>query len=152
MAEALSVLTALDTTVIVAGLLSWHEDHGRAAAALEGLFSRQEPGPSVVVPLPALVESYSVMTRMPRPRRLLAREAYHLLREVFETKALVTAQEPTAGWEFLQQSAEQEVSGGAIYDRVILAAALSAGARRLLTLNLRHFQRLAPPGIEILSP
>jgi len=44
------------------------------------------------------------------------------------------------------------VAGGAVYDAEIAEAAYRAGARRLLTLNRRHFERLAPEGLEIVEP
>ena len=44
------------------------------------------------------------------------------------------------------------MAGGAVYDAEIAEAAYRAGARRLLTLNRRHFERLAPEGLEIVEP
>ena len=56
--------TALDASVIVAALLAAHEHHGPAATELGALLA--EPG-DVILPLQALVEAYSVMTRLPSP-------------------------------------------------------------------------------------
>lgn len=61
---------ALDANVIIAGLLSWHEHHRPAAAAIEAAFESGEP---VVVPIPALIEVWSVMTRLPARPRLFPR-------------------------------------------------------------------------------
>jgi hypothetical protein len=47
---------------------------------------------------------------------------------------------------------ERSVAGGAVYDARIIAAAVKGGALRLLTLNARHFERLAPEGLEIPVP
>ena len=44
------------------------------------------------------------------------------------------------------------IAGGAAYDARVLAEARAGGAERLLTLNRRDFERLAPAGIEIVTP
>lgn len=57
---------ALDTSVVVAALLAVHEHHAVAAPYVAAL--RRES--TIIVPLPVLVESYSVLTRLPTPLRL----------------------------------------------------------------------------------
>jgi hypothetical protein len=50
--------TALDTSVLVAALQSWHEDHERSLAAVAEALE----DPPVVVPHHVLLETYSVLT------------------------------------------------------------------------------------------
>src|SRR3954467_7398788 len=50
----------------------------------------------------------------------------------------------------LQQAAERGLSGGVLYDALIVCAARKAGADRLLTLNQRDFRRVLPEGESIL--
>ncbi|MEX2240756.1 MAG: PIN domain-containing protein [Burkholderiales bacterium] len=57
-------MIAADTSVVVAAFASWHEGH---AAALRAL------GRGVRVPAHVLLESYSVLTRLPPPHRAAAR-------------------------------------------------------------------------------
>lgn len=40
--------------------------------------------------------------------------------------------------------AAQEISGGAVYDALILRVAVNANVDQIVTLNLRHFRRIAP--------
>ena len=70
---------AADTSVIVASLLTWHEHHAPSRRALE---TAMDDAP-LVIPVPALVESYAVLTRLPAPHRLSPRDAHVLLRENF---------------------------------------------------------------------
>lgn len=42
--------------------------------------------------------------------------------------------------------------GGTVYDALIAEVALRAGAIKLLTLNRRHFERVAPEGLAIVEP
>ena len=72
-------ITALDSSVIVAGLLAWHEAHERSFRALV-----QARRGTIVVPGPALVEAYAVMTRLPAPHRLAPSDAIDLLSGSFE--------------------------------------------------------------------
>ncbi|GAB3914246.1 hypothetical protein GCM10011575_18120 [Microlunatus endophyticus] len=53
-------MRAVDTSVIVAAFAGWHQDHASAAAEL-----RQRPR----VVAHALLEAYSVLTRLPGPHR-----------------------------------------------------------------------------------
>jgi predicted nucleic acid-binding protein len=52
----------------------------------------------------------------------------------------------------LENAPDSSVSGGAIYDAVILACARSAGAEELLTFNPRQFERLDSGTVRIIVP
>lgn len=74
MSDRIASVTAIDTSVIVPGLLFWHEKHEAASAALVQLL---ESGNEVVLPLHSLVEAYAVMTRLPPPHRDLLQNLSH---------------------------------------------------------------------------
>lgn len=145
MGEATPV--AVDTSVIVAGLLGWHRDHDRARALLDAALACGE----ILLPSRVLIESYSVLTRMPAPHRLAPQVALDLLRGTFHDLAAVIEFPAEERWRFLHELVDDEVAGGAAYDAEIVATATRAGARRLLTLNRRDYDRLAPPDLEIES-
>jgi len=140
--------TAVDTSVIVAALLSWHERHEDAFRALEALLASND---GIVLPAPALVEAYSVMTRLPPPHRLAPKDAFALLEESFRGAATVVQLTPEEVWLFLQNLAEAGVHGGQTYDGQIVACAARQGAQEILTLNPRDFERLAPPELAVRS-
>jgi predicted nucleic acid-binding protein len=140
--------TAVDTSVLVAALASWHENHDDAREALEGAF---ESAGGLVLPADVLVETYSVLTRLPSPHRLSPVDALHLLEENFadvRTVALAAADV----WRLLRTLAAGGVAGGAVYDARIVAAASKGGATRILTLNVRDFSLLAPDGLAVVDP
>ena len=110
-----------------------------------------EGTPGIIVPVDVLVETYSVLTRLPAPHRLSPADAYRLLRENFH-RSKTTALLGKDAWTFLESLAAMNVSGGTVYDARIVAAARQAGANRILTMNVRHFERLVPDGFEILVP
>ena len=149
MSNQLTAATAIDTSVIVPGLLFWHEKHAVASAALIELL---ESGNQVVLPLHSLVEAYAVMTRLPPPHRLSAKDALDLLNGSFRQRSNLVGLEGDEGWELLQSLRDRDLVGGTSYDSLIFASARKGGARRLLTFNRSHFERIAGEEIEIVVP
>lgn len=137
---------AIDTNVVIAALLSWHEHHETAATVVEGHLS----GGDLVLPVPALLESYAVMTRLPAPHRLAPGVAFELLHESFRSVKLASVR--TAGtWTTLRELVEASIAGGRSYDAWIVKAALAAGATKLLTFNVRDFEAFSKQ-IDIALP
>jgi len=119
-------MITLDTSVAVAAALPWHEFHGIARAGL----SRAKP--RLIAQVAA--ETYSVLTRLPPPQRVPAPDARAFLKETFALPPLVLS--PTGYDELLDLAAERDITGGAIYDALVAAAAREAGAT-LLSLDRR---------------
>ena len=88
-----------------------------------------------------LAETYSVLTRLSVPYRLTPTTAYRLLESTFLARASVFALDAPAHVEVLQEAAEDEISGGRIYDAMIAACARRAGASVLLTFNRATLNR-----------
>ena len=138
---------ALDTSVVVAALLGWHENHAQARAALEaGLAAGR-----LIVPAPVLVEAYSVMTRLPAPHRISPADAVALLGDTFRDVAVI-ALEPREIWKLIAWLDERKVTGGRAYDGHILACAKKGRAGRLFTFNAKDFLAFDEAGIEIVRP
>lgn len=143
------VVTAIDTNVIVAGLLSWHVHHELASAQLIDLLESEL---EIVVPLPVLIESYSVMTRMPPPHRIGSKEALEILELSLRDRVTLVGLDEEEGWKLLQDLSQRSITGGTTYDGLILACARKGGARRLVTFNRSHFERVATEEIEVVVP
>ena len=139
---------ALDTSVVIAALLAWHEHHEAAADAVSRALARDR----VVLPVPVLIESYSVMTRLPAPHRLTAADAWAVLSESFREPAHLASFPTREAWGLVRQLSENELAGGLVYDAVILEAAREGGASILLTFNERDYERLDRDGVEIVVP
>jgi len=139
---------ALDTSTIVAGLLAWHQHHAEALQALEEAFAGEL---GVVLPLPALLEAYSVMTRLPAPHRLSPDVALALLEDSPLRLSSLVGLPDGEGWTFVGTLASRGVSGGRTYDALIVACAKRGGASKILTLNRRHFEGL-DPSVEAVVP
>jgi predicted nucleic acid-binding protein len=119
-------LNAPDTSVAVAAALPWHESHAAASAELGG-------GEAALLAHVA-VETYSVLTRLPPPQRVPPPVALAYLRETFDLPPVPLSADGYA--RLVEQAAEESITGGAVYDALVAATALEAGAT-LLTLDRR---------------
>jgi predicted nucleic acid-binding protein len=126
-----------DTSVVVAGLVSWHPDHEIARAVLA-------KRPPVIAHV--LVESYSVLTRLPPPRRLSARVAWAALDRAFPS--LPSGLPPAKTRALLRTLAAGGIAGGSIYDAIVAATAIHAGLR-LVTLDRRAHPTYRTVGAEV---
>jgi predicted nucleic acid-binding protein len=118
-------MIAVDTSVVVAAFASWHEGHASAVAVLAR-------GPRV--PAHVLVETFSVLTRLPAPHRAPAHLVAAFLAERFAEAPLQLP--PRAHLRLVEEAATSGLAGGAIYDALIAATARHARAR-LLTRDRR---------------
>jgi predicted nucleic acid-binding protein len=116
---------AVDSSVVVAAFASWHEGNRSAAAVLA-----REPR----VPVLVLVETYSVLTRLPPPHRAPPLVVTAFLAQRFRQPPLAL---PAREWlPLLGAASKAGIAGGAVYDAVIGATAHHAGAT-LLTRDRR---------------
>lgn len=141
--------TAIDTSVIVAAHLVRHDHHKASFHALAATLESEE---SIVLPLPALTEAYSVLTRLPAPNRLSPEDAFQVLHRSFREVASIVSLSSQDVWPFLADLAQGRFAGGATYDFQIIACAVKGGADRILTLNTRDFERLKPERLQIVNP
>jgi predicted nucleic acid-binding protein len=140
---------ALDTSVIVAALAPWHERHAAALAALQAALAGRQPA---VLPMPALLESWSVLTGMPRPHRVGAAAARDALRQTFAGKVRLAGMPAREAWQILDSVTTRGLSGGIAHDAHIVACARAASATSLLSFNRRHFELLDLGGLRIVEP
>ena len=140
---------ALDTSCMVAAVCTWHEHHQRAAG---GLNRRLNARQAMVSPAPALIETYAVLTRLPAPHRLSARDALQLIEANFVRGARVVALDVGEYVELLREAPEGGVVGGRVYDAVIARCAVRGRATSILTFNESDFESFGLPELEILAP
>jgi predicted nucleic acid-binding protein len=89
---------------------------------------------------------------MPKPLRLAPRVALDLLRRTLDGKARLVQTEAAEGLGLLEAFRSRDITGGAVYDSLIAESAARAGASTLLTLNRKHFERIAPERLTIKVP
>ncbi|MGY1665678.1 PIN domain-containing protein [Geodermatophilus sp. SYSU D00696] len=117
-------MIAADTSVLVAAFASWHEAHAAAQEALRG----------ARVVAHSVVETYSVLTRLPPPHRVVPGLAAEFLRQVATAPPLTLPAEEVARLPHLLVG--RGISGGAAYDALIAVTAQQHGAE-LVSLDAR---------------
>lgn len=100
----------------------------------------------------ALAESFSVLTRLPAPYRISPADALALLEDNFMKPARVVALDASGYQDQLRRAAAEGIAGGRIYDALIAACAIKAGATTVLTFNASHFGNLPPAGPRVVTP
>ncbi len=106
----------------------------------------------MIVAAAALIEAYSVLTRLPAPHRIAPADALSLLDANFVRGVTVVALSATRYRALLRLAPGEDVSGSRIYDAVIAACARRARARTLLTFNTSHFAPFAGADLDIVTP
>lgn len=106
----------VDTSVAVASIIAGHEAH---RSTLDALGDR-----AVGLAGHAWFETFSVLTRMPAPARRAAGEVASILAHNFPGSYFL---EPNACTELTQRLPRLGITGGAVYDGLVGAAAASAG-------------------------
>jgi predicted nucleic acid-binding protein len=131
----------VDTSVLVAAMVESHPAHARALPWLQRLHKR--PGDFVVC-AHTLAELYAVLTRLPLTPRIGPDTARRLIRDNVESLATVVALNRLDYRQILNELSELGLSGGIVYDALVVQAAKNARVGRLLTLNETDFRRVWP--------
>jgi predicted nucleic acid-binding protein len=145
---SLPVRFALDTSCLIPLVAEWHQQHDQTTKSYR---ARLDRGEKPVIPIHALLECYSVLTRLPHPVRTDPETAAQVLAKYFE-EAEIAGLEGSAGWSIIRSAASLSIGGGRVYDAAIARAATEAGAVILVTWNVKHFLGFSPPGLAVRDP
>jgi predicted nucleic acid-binding protein len=129
---------ALDTSVVLAALAPWHTAHLVARDLLRG-----EPEHRMVVHV--AYETTSTLSRMPEGKRIAAPIVQQALETLFPGDWLQL--DAADARRSLSAAVDRGIRGGALYDAVIAATALSHGVR-LLSFDRRAFVTYEAVGVD----
>lgn len=104
-----------DTSLLVPALTAWHPDHAACVSAIRSVRS---------VAAHVLLETYSVLTRLPAPHRIAPQDAGALMDRV---PLSLDSLAPQTHRRLLAKLGAAGVRGGATYDALIAATALEHG-------------------------
>jgi predicted nucleic acid-binding protein len=127
-----------DTSVLVASFWGNHNHHLlslRRFAAAEKKNS--------ACGLHSIAEVYAVMTALPVRPPIPPEQVLLFIKEIQARLTLVslTLEEY---WSAIRQAADRGISGGRVYDSLLLSCAAKSKAQHIYTWNLKHFQAIAP--------
>lgn len=138
-----------DTSVLVAGIVQKHPRHETALAWLKKIDKKNV---SVKLAAHSLAECYSVLTTLPTSPKLSPEIAERLIRESILSMGSVVSLTGPEYVQVLHRMTDLQLSGGIVYDALLLRTAEKAKADKLVTLNAKDFSRLwQPDGVNVVS-
>jgi len=138
----------LDTSCVLPLVAEWHEHHEPTTKSYR---ARLSSGETPVIPVHALLECYSILTRLPHPLRTNPESAAQVLTKYFGDVE-IAGLESSLGWSVIRSASTLGIGGGRVYDAAIAAVIAEAGAIVLVTWNVRHFLGCSPAGLQIVHP
>jgi predicted nucleic acid-binding protein len=130
-----------DTSVLVASAVRHHPHHPPAFAALTEITSGRHRGFAAAH---TLAETYAVLTRLPLDPPVHCSEAQRMIEENILAHFRLLAASIKDYREVVGQIAAAGLTGGIVYDALILRCAQKQLCDRIYTFNVSHFRRLAP--------
>ncbi len=130
-----------DTSVLVAGCVKAHPHHSRAQPLLQEIAEGTIQGYCAAH---SIAEAFSALTTIPVQPRITPAEAIalvaHNLQKPFKLISAKTIHYEKA----LAACLTAGVSGGIVYDALLIECARASDAERIYTFNKSHFVLLAP--------
>lgn len=128
----------LDSSVLVAAFLGDHPHHEASAAVFAGSAKKHSS-----CGVHSLAEVYSTLTILPLKPMVAPEQALLFLSDVRARLSLISLDEAEY-LETLERAAQSRISGGRVYDALLLRCAAKSKAETIYTWNLKHFSQLAP--------
>lgn len=128
----------LDTSILIAANDIDHERHVESQPLLEAA-TRQ----NCACAAHSLAETYANLSIVKGGRKQRPETAYRLVEQI-ASRMLVVGLSPEEYLATIQEAAELRISGGTIYDALLLKCARKVHAERIYTWNVRHFHLVAP--------
>jgi predicted nucleic acid-binding protein len=135
------MVVLFDTSVLVAGFVESHPEHKTAIR----WFTKMRKGEvELIVASHSLVECYAVLTKLPLSPKILPSMAHYIISENIVKLGKVVSLVEEDYLSLMLHLSKLGLSGGIIYDAVIMKTAEKAKAKHVLTFNFRDFVRLCP--------
>jgi predicted nucleic acid-binding protein len=132
-----------DTSVLVAAIVEPHPMHSHAFPWLKRAKLREF---DMFVANHTLIELYAVLTTLPISPKITPNVARRLIHDDVETPAKIVSLSSQDHISIIKDMADLGLSGGVIYDALIVRAATKSGANKILTFNINDFKSVWPEG------
>ncbi len=140
----------LDTSVLVAALVKPHPEHLRA---IPWLAKPKSKSSELVIASHTIAELFAVLSTLPVSPKISPGLAWRLIHESIEPHVSIISLTTSEYMATVKHVSDLGLSGGAVYDALIVKAAQKSGADRIVTFNLGDFKRVWPEGASsVVSP
>lgn len=130
-----------DTSVLVAAIVEAHPVHESALPWLQRVKNTEDTG---MVAAHSIAELYAILTTLPIHPKISPRVALQLIQQNVLSVCEIIALSDEDYKAVIIHLSEANISGGVIYDALILYAALKAEVEQVITLNEKDFRRIYP--------
>jgi predicted nucleic acid-binding protein len=141
-----------DTSALVTAVVDQLPNHAAALACYRRFAQPRRGGPKAVCSTHALAECYATLTALPLARRIQPADAARLIEANFLAHLDVVALSAADYKSAVARVAALGLHSGVIYDALHVRCAERSGCDRIITYNTADFARLAPPGIDVVTP
>ena len=130
-----------DTSILVASCVQSHPHHNIAISWLQKAHKKSI---KLLITSHSLAEIFSVLTRLPVSPKISTDMAQYLIQHNIAPYADIEVLTVDHYYAAIKRVSQLGLSGGIIYDALIVEAAKNANADYILTLNMKDFLRLTP--------
>jgi len=141
-----------DTSALVTAVIDQLPNHATALACYRRLALPRRGAAKAICTTHALAECYATLTALPLPRRIQPAEAARLIEENFFGHLDVVPLSAADYKAAMARVAALGLHSGAVYDALHVRCAEKADCDRIITYNTADFARLAPPGLDVVTP
>ncbi|PTL35580.1 VapC toxin family PIN domain ribonuclease [Candidatus Methylomirabilis limnetica] len=134
-----------DTSVLVAAIVGPHPLHAPAFRWLKRARAKEF---DMLVAGHTLAELYAGLATLPISPRITPWIAGHLIHSDVETLAKMVSLSPSEYSSVVKRMVDLGLSGGVIYDAIIVMAAKKSRVDHVLTFNVDDFKRVWPEGAD----
>lgn len=127
-----------DTSILVPVFVSTHPHHEDSFRVFEAASKRTS-----ACGAHSLAEVYSVLTRLPLKPPISPESAATFISEIRQRLTVLTLTGDDY-FETIESAAKRGISGGRVYDALLLKCAEIADPETIYTWNVKHFQAIAP--------
>ena len=127
-----------DTSVLVAAFRGDHVHHERSLRVFAASTTKD-----AACSMHTLAELFAVLTALPVKPPISPEHAMLFLDEI-RARLTPISLDSEDYYQTLRAAAERGLSGGRIYDALLLCCAKKCNAQTIYTWNLRHFEAIAP--------
>ena len=137
----------IDTNIFIAAIHKSHPNNLAASSWLNSVIINHD----VVMAQHSVLETYSVLTRLPPKWRLTSSEVVLLLRTNLKSQINIVhfPSKSFLGW--IDKSALKNITGGQIYDSYIIKTLSAAKVDAIATFNIPHFSKLVDD-VKLINP
>lgn len=136
-----------DTSVMIAAMIESHPMHSHAFPWLKRAKVKEF---EILVASHTLAELYAVLTTLPISPKITPGMAHQMIHHNIETISKIVSLSPSDYISVIKRMADLGLSGGIIYDALIVKVAQKSKVDHLLTFNEDDFKRLLPEGTNLI--